>query len=55
MLARLIERAHSLLMDDTNSPGDGSCLTDEWDRARARATSPAELAEIDAIFGRHAA
>jgi len=55
MLARLIEHAHALLVDDTTSPGDGDSLTDEWDRARARATSPSELAEIDAIFGRYAA
>jgi len=25
----------------------------EWDRQRARATSPAERDEIDAIFARH--
>jgi hypothetical protein len=30
-------------------------ITQEWELARARATSDAELAEIDAIFGRHAA
>jgi hypothetical protein len=26
----------------------------EWDRARRNAGSPSHLAEIDAIFGRHA-
>jgi hypothetical protein len=30
-------------------------LTHEWDRMRAAAQSPAERAEIDAIFGRHVA
>lgn len=25
----------------------------EWDRQRARAMSPSELSEIDAIFARH--
>jgi hypothetical protein len=26
----------------------------EWDRQRAKASSPSELSEIDAIFSRHA-
>ena len=26
---------------------------DDWERARAAATSPSERAEIDAIFARH--
>jgi hypothetical protein len=30
-------------------------LTREWDRMRARAQTPAERAEIDAIFSRHVA
>jgi hypothetical protein len=30
-------------------------LRTEWDRLRARAQTPAERAEIDAIFSRHAA
>ena len=30
-------------------------LTREWDRMRARAQSPSERAEIDAIFARHVA
>jgi hypothetical protein len=30
-------------------------LTREWDRLRAHAQTPAERAEIDAIFSRHVA
>lgn len=54
MLARLIARSRdrsgpTVRQDDTVS------ITEEWELARARATSDAELAEIDAVFGRHAA
>ncbi len=59
MLARLIARAQVLLADETHdaehsSEHDGE-LRAQWDRARAQASSAAERAEIDAIFGRHAA
>ena len=30
-------------------------LTKDWDRLRANAVSPADKAEIDAIFARHVA
>ena len=59
MLARLIERAQALIADDTqdaeHSSEDDGDLRGQWDRARAQASSAAERAEIDAVFGRHAA
>ncbi len=54
MLARLMARAK-------DRPAKGEPLDEhemilrEWEQARENATSAAELAEIDAIFGRHAA
>ena len=38
---------------DPEDPSDA--ITTEWEHARAQATTPTELAEIDAIFGRYAA
>jgi hypothetical protein len=67
MLARLIARSRdrsgpTVRQDDTITEDtitqdtvSQDAITQEWELARARATSDAELAEIDAIFGRHAA
>jgi hypothetical protein len=46
----MVGMTHTLDLDDDLDP-----ITREWELARRRATTPAELAEIDAIFGRYAA
>ncbi len=54
MLATLI--AWTKVRPGSTDPKDSSdAITTDWEDARAQATTPAELAEIDAIFGRHAA
>ena len=37
----------------TNATSDNAKIYREWDRQRARAIGPSDLAEIDAIFSRH--
>jgi hypothetical protein len=37
----------------TNATSDTEKVYREWDRQRARALSPNDLSEIDAIFSRH--
>ena len=55
MLARL----RTLIMDrpsqDEPLGDERDAILREWEQVREQATSAAELAEIDAIFGRHAA
>lgn len=46
--SRLIK---SVFANDTN---DRSNIYRDWDRMRSKATGPNDLAEIDAIFARHA-
>lgn len=38
---------------DKNATSDVQRVYREWDRQRAKAISPNDLAEIDAIFSRH--
>lgn len=38
---------------DKNATSDSQKIYKEWDRQRARAMSPNEISEIDAIFARH--
>lgn len=37
----------------TITTSDNEKIIREWDRQRAKAKSPSELSEIDAIFARH--
>lgn len=37
----------------TNATSESEKIYREWDRQRARALGPSDLAEIDAIFARH--
>lgn len=38
---------------DKNATSDVQKIYREWDRQRAKALSPSDLSEIDAIFSRH--
>jgi hypothetical protein len=38
----------------TSTKNDRASIYREWDRMRTTATGPNDLAEIDAIFSRHA-
>lgn len=46
-IGRLFSNIFSIAKSDTMN------IYREWDKQRARAMSPNELAEIDAIFSRH--
>lgn len=47
--------AKTLASLKTTEPSRTDQLSEQWDRLREDAETPQELAEIDAIFSRHAA
>lgn len=49
---KVFSRLYSILFDSATS--DANKIYREWDIQRSKAKSPSELAEIDAIFSRHA-
>lgn len=49
-------KAFSRLIKDVfaNTTNDRANIYRDWDKMRSKATGPNDLAEIDAIFSRHA-